>query len=459
MLADERGSQNAKSAVGILFFFLFVGGGALLNSSSLPLSYNIAFGDSGGTSSGSGGGGGGGGGGGYSYSPKTKARIEYLRLAVHYDNGKTAIKPLGSVSNDVSVGGTGWLYPENAGIEDGNRSAAEMQFGESSYYIRALNFGFAIPKSSTINGITLDLKRSAEGPDSIKDYSVRLVVGGKIVGAEYAKEEPWPAQDEFSAYGNANDLWETKLTPSDVNNGSFGVVIAARNGGSKLISSAQPQNQVITTQLVTTAVQTPAQKTDIESLIKIAEKEKRGKNVVLLQDALIAAARGPAADELATAGSTGNYGPVTKKAVAEWKKSNKAQPAIEEIPAPKTPVIEARTTETVKSNPVTASAMEQARAIKTPLIRGDKGIDVQKLQELIITWNAGPEAKAVAETGATGVYGWRTERAVTELQDMITNAVKGPEAWKLASALLRYAKGSWGDATKAAAIEYLGSLR
>lgn len=55
MLADERGSQNAKSAVGILFFFTFVFCGALLNSSSLPLSYNIAFGDSG--SSGSGGGG------------------------------------------------------------------------------------------------------------------------------------------------------------------------------------------------------------------------------------------------------------------------------------------------------------------------------------------------------------------------------------------------------------------
>ncbi|MDO8582471.1 MAG: peptidoglycan-binding protein [bacterium] len=463
MLADERGSQNAKSAVGILFFFLFVGGGALLNSSALPLSYNIAFGDSGGTSSGSGGGGGGGGGsgGGYSYSPKTKARIEYLRLTVYYDNGKTAMKPLGSVSNDVSVGGTGWLYPENTGIEDGNRSAAEMQFGESSYYMRALNFGFAIPKSSTINGITLDIKRSAEGPDSIKDYSVRLVVGGTITGAEYAKEESWSAQDEFRIYGNSNDLWETKLTPSDVNNGSFGVVIAARNGGSKLISSAQPTNQLALTQptqaIIPPSISANEQKTDIESLIKSAEKEKRGKNVVLLQDALIAAARGPAADELAAAGSTGYYGPVTKKAAAEWKKSNGAKPVPQEISTPKT--IKPSTGPVKQSSPITASAADQARAIQTPLIRGYRGPDVAALQKIIITWNAGPEAKAVAEVGATGIYGPLTERAVAELQDVIINAVKGPEAWKLASALLKYTKGSWGDITKAAAIEYLGNLR
>src|SRR3989344_8797415 len=109
MLLDERGNQNVKSAVGILFFFIFVGGGALLNSSALPLSYNIAFGDSGGNS----GSGGGGGGGGYSYSPKTKARIDYLRLSVHYDKGENQTRSLGSVSNDVTVGTTGWIFPEN----------------------------------------------------------------------------------------------------------------------------------------------------------------------------------------------------------------------------------------------------------------------------------------------------------------------------------------------------------
>lgn len=81
------------------------------------------------------------------------------------------------------------------------------------------------------------------------------------------------------------------------------------------------------------------------------------------------------------------------------------------------------------------------------------------LQRLLIQWNIGPEARAVAETGVTGVYGPLTERAVAELQDTVVNAIKGPEAWKLAQALLKYAKGSWGEATKAATIEYLGSLR
>ena len=444
MLLDERGNQNVKSAVGILFFFIFVGGGALLNSSALPLSYNIAFGDSGGNS----GSGGGGGGGGYSYSPKTKARIDYLRLTVHYDNGENQTRSLGSVSNDVTVGTTGWIFPENVSGEDGNRSAAEMYFGESSYYLYANRFGFAIPKTARIFGITLDVKRSAEGPNVIKDYSVRLMAGGALIGVEYAKEDSWPAQDEFNTYGSAHETWAANITPDDINNKSFGIVIAARNGGTSLHQSAQSVTQqtvIIPATNQSTSVISQS-KTDIEFLIQIAEKEKRGKNVILLQNALIAALQGPAANELASAGSTGYYGPVTKRAAAEWRNANGTQASSQNISVAKTPI-------------TTINVLDQIRGIKTPLIYKNKGADVTTLQKIIIAWNAGPEAQAVGKIGATGFYGWRTERAVAELQDVIINAVKGPEAWKLANALLKYAKGSWGELTKAAAIEYLVNLR
>lgn len=366
-------------------------------------------------------------------------------------------------SNDVSVGGTGWIFPENAGLEDSNRGIAEMQFGDSSYYLRALGFGFAVPRTSRISGVTLDIKRSAEGPDAIRDYSVRLVTGGKPAGAEYAKEERWPAQDEFMTYGNGNDLWETAITPDDVNNGSFGVVIAARNGGSKLAPSAQLSQQAAAPQPAasmpkTASAEGTAGPEDIGALIKLAEKEKRGRNVERLQGALIRAARGPAADELATFGATGHYGPVTQRAVAEWKKPNGIQnvPAVKPAAASITPAAQPQPAPATEVPAVNAG---NAQAIKTPLVRGDKDPDVAMLQRLIIKLNAGPEALVVAGTGATGVYGWRTERAVAELQDAITQAMKGPEAWKLAHALFKYGKGSWGELTKAATIEYLGSLR
>ncbi len=474
MLADERGSQNAKSAVGIFFFFVFVGGGALLNSSSLPLSYNIAFGDSGDSGGGGGGGsvnnsgngGGGGGGGGYSYSPKTKARIDYLRLTVHYDGAKKETKSLGSVSNDVSVGGTGWFYPENAGLEDGNRAAAEMQFGESSYYLRAAGFGFAVPKNARINGVTLDLKRSAEGPDTIKDYSIRLFANGKASGADYAKEEAWSAQDEFRSYGGTYDAWELQLSPDDVDNASFGVEVAARNGGMRFVASAQPATQAagvapVNPPAAPSAASVPATDAEIETLIGKAEKEIRGPRVTRLQNALITAARGPRAAELAVAGATGYYGPLSQKAAAEWRKGNQAAPVIPTatVTAPATPPQIPAQKPVKQTTAVSGDPADIANAIKTPLVRGDTGSDVQKLQQLLVRLSVGPEARAVAETGATGAYGWRTERAVAELQDAIIQKMKGPEAWKLAHAFFTYGKGSWGDATKAAAIEYLRDLR
>lgn len=390
ILADERGSQNAKSAVGIFFFFVFVFGGALLNSSSLPLSYNIAFGDSGG--GGGGGWGGGGGTGGYSYSQRTKARIDYLTLTVHYDKTQKETRSLGSVSNDVRVGGTGWLLPENAGREDTNRSIAEMTFGESSYYLKANNFGFKIPQTARITGITLSLKRSAEGPDVIRDYSVRLAVGGTVSGAEYEREEAWSAHDEFREYGGSNDAWGLNLTPSQVNNASFGVAIAARNGK--------------------TAIGTPS------------------------------AAPAPAS------ANTVNAQPQT-----ETKK---------DIPASSVAKPAAKTASTPKKSPAQQpkiSLPDLINGIKTPLVRGNSGSDVRKLQQLLIRLNIGPEAQVVGATGTTGAYGWRTERAVAELQNKILDAMKGPAAWRLANSFLKYGKGSWGDATKSATIEYVSNLR
>ncbi len=73
LLQSQQGGQAIKSAVGIGFFIVFVLVSIFLNSPTLPLSYQIAFGQSGG--SGGGGGGGGGGGPGQAYGGSQGAVI------------------------------------------------------------------------------------------------------------------------------------------------------------------------------------------------------------------------------------------------------------------------------------------------------------------------------------------------------------------------------------------------
>lgn len=476
-LMDERGSQNAKSAVGILFFFVFIGGGALINSSSLPLSYNIAFGDSGG-GSGSGENNGGGGGGSYGYSMKTKARIDYLRLTLHYENGIKEVRSVGSVANDVTAGSAGWLLPENTITEDGNRAITELRFGETSYYLHIANIGFTTPKNARITGLTLEVKRSAEGNDAIRDYSVRLTVGGKIVGAEKKHADPWPSNDAFDAYGGKNDLWGlASLSPNEANNPSFGVVIAAQNDiippppaiavPQATVQKTAPSSASTVPVQTSASVQSvsPAQSTkvsannstnavnDIETLIAAVEKNAIRANVVALQNALIRADRGPASKNLIKLGAMGYYGPTTKKAVKEWRSFQKAQ-SVKQAQSARPAAIPI-----IPSLPESDS--DTVQKIVTPLIRGDQGNAVLILQDLLIKWNIGPEARHVAHTGSSGIYGWRTERGVAELQDLLIRNNAGPAAQTLKDAFVKYGygKGSWGNATKAATIEFLQTLR
>lgn len=478
MLMDERGSQNAKSAVGILFFFMFIGGGALINFSSLPLSYNIAFGDSGGLGSGTGKyEDGRNAGGGYTYLPITKARLDYIRLTVWYTTNEKETKNGESVANDVTVGSTGWLLPQNTVAEDGNRAITELTFGEISYYFRAINFGFTVPKNARITGVTLSVKRSAEGPDVIQDYSVKLVIGGKTAGAENKHTNPWPSNDTFDSYGGINDLWGlTRLSPNDVNIMSFGVVIAAQNGiVTPPTTRAAPQ--IITPPVApiaaknTNPIQPVYTEINIETLIAAVEKEKTRANVIALQNALIRAGRGPAADNLLKFGPTGYYGPVTKRAVKEWRLSQPVIPAVAPIVAPRAtitppPVVMIAPTprptpkQTV-SSPSSNPDSDIVQKIKTPLLRGNTGDDVVLLQNLLIKWNKGPEARHLITAGASGVYGWSVERTVTELQNFLIRKNTGLAAQALNDAFVQYgySKGSWGDATKAAIIEFLDTLR
>jgi peptidoglycan hydrolase-like protein with peptidoglycan-binding domain len=379
-------------------------------------------------------------------------------MTVHYDTTKKEIASLGSVSNEVSIGGTGWLYPENAVREDGVRSQAEMQFGDRSYYIRPNNFGFKIPEQAKINGIILEIKRSADGPDAIKDYSIRLFTGGLPAGADRAKEDAWPAQDEFKTYGGTNDTWGITLSPKDINNPAFGVGIAARNGGSALGSTTpQSQGTITAPSTVTPATINPVSEAgpeDIESLIKQSERNPRGTHVATLQKKLIEIKRGPAALELANAKAMGYYGPITKRAVAEWRGASII--VAQEIATPSTPIVIPENTPTIAPTLIDEKVVQN---IPIPLLRGDSNENVRILQRLVMQLNVGPKAKNLRNKGANGVYGPLTEEVITELQNKIIDALKGPEAWRLARALLKYPKGSWGEATRAATIEYMQNLR
>ena len=141
----------------------------------------------------------------------------------------------GTFADDNTITGATFSNPGNGSADDGSlaiASATLTLFGSrKTHYLKATNFGFAIPTSATICGISVSIKKRATGIIpflySVSDEAVRLVIGGTIIGNNKADADTWTGTAAFSNYGGTADTWGNTLTPAQVNSSNFGVAIAA----------------------------------------------------------------------------------------------------------------------------------------------------------------------------------------------------------------------------------------
>lgn len=140
------------------------------------------------------------------------------------------------------------------------------------------------------------------------------------------------------------------------------------------------------------------------------ELHARGTAVTSLQQFLIAAKSGPAAESLAQSGATGYFGPATKQALIEFQKASSIAPATGYY-GPKTRAVIAASRQAAS-----AKAIAEVRRITFDLEVGDLGDEVIILQEFLISEKIGPHAESLAKTGATGVFGPLTKKALAEFQ-------------------------------------------
>lgn len=89
----------------------------------------------------------------------------------------------------------------------------------------ASDFQFEIPANATITGITFSVNRSADGPNTIADYEVKVMRGTSTLGLDRAMTTPWTNTFQYANYGGANDLWGATWTPSEINASTFGVAL------------------------------------------------------------------------------------------------------------------------------------------------------------------------------------------------------------------------------------------
>lgn len=140
----------------------------------------------------------------------------------------TAATLPGTGANNTGVGTLAWTNPANAQADDGSYATVTSAANNAvTNYLRATNFGFAVPAGSVVTGVRVEVELKGSVANTWRDTSVRLVKAGTGGGTSLHYGAVLPTSDAVWAYGSGqNDCWGNTLGVSDVNNSGFGVELS-----------------------------------------------------------------------------------------------------------------------------------------------------------------------------------------------------------------------------------------
>ena len=167
----------------------------------------------------------------------------WLDVLVPYEWLQTAVYPIfidpdtgatypGLGSNEDYNGKTAWINSPNIEAEAG---VTYNSIGLYTYsdWLRASDFGFAIPSGATIVGVKVEINRRGDTADKLRDHHLYLVGASGENG--FGKEDIYsyyPIVAAIATYGGATsayDYWYLTLTPAVVNNANFGIRLSVFN--------------------------------------------------------------------------------------------------------------------------------------------------------------------------------------------------------------------------------------
>lgn len=138
------------------------------------------------------------------------------------------------VDDNTIAGNVAWTNPGNATTNNASYASAILLTTGSqtpSHYLKATNFGFAIPAAAVISGILVEWeKRVSLASATNIDNAVRIVKGGTIGATDKSNAADWSTSTNiYRSYGGAADLWGETWTPADINSPNFGAALSAKN--------------------------------------------------------------------------------------------------------------------------------------------------------------------------------------------------------------------------------------
>lgn len=136
----------------------------------------------------------------------------------------------GDGTNNLSVGTAAWSNAPNIALDDGSYASTALTTA-TTLYLQAFDFGFdaLVPATATIDGVVVSIARNTVDGSGVADSSIRLVVGGSIVGTNKSAGAFWAfgGSDTTVNFGGSADTWGVALTAANVRASDFGAVLSA----------------------------------------------------------------------------------------------------------------------------------------------------------------------------------------------------------------------------------------
>lgn len=129
----------------------------------------------------------------------------------------------GTVVDDSTTGTKVWSNPNNAKVSDNVYATVLIAYKNQSHYLKATNFGFAIPIGATIKGIITEIE-CTRSSSNIYENSIKIVKSNGSFGSTNKSTQAYlPSTDTYLSYGSTTDLWNEIWTVTDINDVNFGV--------------------------------------------------------------------------------------------------------------------------------------------------------------------------------------------------------------------------------------------
>jgi hypothetical protein len=137
----------------------------------------------------------------------------------------TEYKVPGKIEDVPRAGGVAWTDVANAASPDGTLASVTLAPGQESDFLYVSDFGFDFQGTKPLTGVTVALKRWAEG--NVDDAEFTIVIEGHPTrGHLFAG---WPKDVGSHHYGQAVDPWgDTDIFPADVTTRTFGAHVAVK---------------------------------------------------------------------------------------------------------------------------------------------------------------------------------------------------------------------------------------